>query len=94
MIGTKVDKGRSRDTDHHSFVTRSWLPRFLNISLEDVKKLFTAITVGFHYHSNLGEPRSISSSSMCPTLNVGDFILMEKVRLCEVLLLIDNYEIL
>ena len=68
------------------------MPRFLNFSRQDVKTIFIALTVHFFFHTNLGGPRSIPSTSMCPTLNVGDCILMEKVSLHEVLVLIDNYE--
>ncbi|GLT57910.1 hypothetical protein SLA2020_308470 [Shorea laevis] len=57
----------------------SWLSKMLNICSEDAKAAFTALTVSLLFRSTLAEPRSIPSSSMYPTLDVGDRILTEKV---------------
>ncbi|KAE9588433.1 hypothetical protein Lal_00003259 [Lupinus albus] len=58
---------------------RSWVSWLLNISSDDAKSVFTAMSVYLLYRSSLAEPRSIPTSSMYPTLNVGDCILAEKV---------------
>lgn len=60
----------------------SWLSRLLNVCSEDAKAVFTAVTVSVLFKSFLAEPRSIPSSSMYPTLDVGDRILAEKVSFC------------
>ncbi|XP_031279245.1 thylakoidal processing peptidase 1, chloroplastic [Pistacia vera] len=57
----------------------SWLSKMLNVCSEDAKAAFTAVTVTLLFRSFLAEPRSIPSSSMYPTLDVGDRILAEKV---------------
>ncbi|KAL0392024.1 UNVERIFIED_CONTAM: putative thylakoidal processing peptidase 2, chloroplastic [Sesamum radiatum] len=51
----------------------------LCFSSEDVKAAFTAFSVSILFKSTLAEPRSIPSTSMYPTLDVGDRILAEKV---------------
>lgn len=58
----------------------SWLSKLLNMCSEDAKAAFTAVTVTLLFRSFLAEPRSIPSSSMYPTLDVGDRILAEKVK--------------
>lgn len=58
---------------------RSWLWKLFNISSDDAKAVFTAVTVNLLYKSSLAEPRSIPSLSMYPTLDMGDRILAEKV---------------
>lgn len=57
----------------------SWLSRVLGFCSEDAKAIFTAATVSLLFRSALAEPRSIPSTSMFPTLDVGDRILAEKV---------------
>ncbi|PKI55238.1 hypothetical protein CRG98_024370 [Punica granatum] len=57
----------------------SWLSRLLGVCSEDAKAAFTAVTVTLLFKSFLAEPKSIPSTSMYPTLDVGDRILAEKV---------------
>ncbi|KAH1109605.1 hypothetical protein GLYMA_04G036000v4 [Glycine max] len=78
----EVDKGGTRrvvsDTESN-FAKTSWLSRLMNVCSEDAKAAFTAVTVSLLFKSSLAEPRSIPSSSMYPTLEVGDRVLTEKV---------------
>lgn len=62
------------------FERSSWLSKLLDrCCSEDTKAVFTALSVNILYKSSLAEARSIPSSSMAPTLDVGDRILAEKV---------------
>lgn len=78
----EVDKGGTPHVVSNadsSFGKSSWLSRLLNVCSEDAKAAFTAVTVSLLFKSSLAEPRSIPSSSMYPTLEVGDRVLTEKV---------------
>lgn len=57
-----------------------WVNKLLNICSEDAKAAFTAVTVSLLFRSALAEPKSIPSTSMYPTLDVGDRVMAEKVR--------------
>lgn len=57
-----------------------WVNKLLNICSEDAKAAFTAVTVSLLFRSALAEPKSIPSMSMYPTLDVGDRVMAEKVR--------------
>ncbi|XP_031114227.1 probable thylakoidal processing peptidase 2, chloroplastic [Ipomoea triloba] len=59
--------------------TGTWLSKMFSISSEDAKTAFTALSITLLFKSSLAEPRSIPSTSMYPTLNVGDRIMAEKV---------------
>lgn len=79
--------GCESETDADRFEMRSkgsWLSRLLGVCSEDAKAAFTAVTVSLLFKSSLAEPKSIPSTSMYPTLDVGDRILAEKVRACSV----------
>lgn len=57
----------------------TWLSKITNISSDDAKAAFTAFSIRLLFKSPLAEPRSIPSTSMYPTLDVGDRIMAEKV---------------
>lgn len=69
----------SQEFDVKGLERSNWLSKLLNFNSEDAKAVFTALSVSILYKSSLAEPKSIPSSSMCPTLDVGDRILAEKV---------------
>ncbi|KAG6626657.1 hypothetical protein I3843_15G061000 [Carya illinoinensis] len=75
----EVVETESSEFKHKSLEKSGWLSRILNFCSEDAKAMFTAVTVSLLFRSFLAEPRSIPSSSMFPTLDVGDRILAEKV---------------
>lgn len=78
--GTLCSVGEAAIADDHYLQKGSaWLTRALNSCSEDARAVFTAVTVTLLFRSSLAEPRSIPSSSMFPTLDVGDRILAEKV---------------
>ncbi|ESQ36225.1 hypothetical protein EUTSA_v10008025mg [Eutrema salsugineum] len=62
-----------------SNVGNGWVNKLLNICSEDAKAAFTAVTVSLLFRSALAEPKSIPSTSMYPTLDVGDRVIAEKV---------------
>ncbi|KGN62554.1 thylakoidal processing peptidase 1, chloroplastic [Cucumis sativus] len=89
-VSDDVDKGGTtvcydyydksgNDQFYENDFEKSWVSRLLSTYSEDAKALFTALTVSVLFKSFLAEPKSIPSSSMCPTLEVGDRILAEKV---------------
>ncbi|GKV04709.1 hypothetical protein SLEP1_g16826 [Rubroshorea leprosula] len=69
----------SLELDQKEFGKSRWFSNLLNTYSEDAKAAFTALTVSLLFQSSLAEPMSIPSSSMFPTLDVGDRILTEKV---------------
>ncbi|KZV52997.1 thylakoidal processing peptidase 1, chloroplastic-like [Dorcoceras hygrometricum] len=59
----------------------AWLPKFMDLcfSSDEAKAALTAFSIRMLFKSTLAEPRAIPSTSMCPTFDVGDRILAEKV---------------
>ncbi|KAL8141150.1 hypothetical protein V2J09_007171 [Rumex salicifolius] len=71
----KISKGFKAKESERS----SWFSKIASFSSDDAKAVFTFTAVNLLFKSSLAEPRSIPSTSMCPTLDVGDRILTEKV---------------
>ncbi|XP_047330521.1 probable thylakoidal processing peptidase 2, chloroplastic [Impatiens glandulifera] len=57
----------------------NWYSKLFNFRTDDVKAAFAAMSIRILFHSTLAEPRSIPTTSMCPTLEIGDRIVAEKV---------------
>ncbi|KAF3973518.1 hypothetical protein CMV_003071 [Castanea mollissima] len=62
----KMEAGKSK-FDQKS----GWFSKILNFCSKDAKVVFTAMTVSISFKPFLANPRSIPSSSMVPTLDVG-----------------------
>uniref|UniRef100_A0A1J3HRU6 signal peptidase I n=1 Tax=Noccaea caerulescens TaxID=107243 RepID=A0A1J3HRU6_NOCCA len=78
--GTACDaKVKLELSNKGSNVGNGWVNKLLNICSEDAKAAFTAVTVSLLFRSALAEPKSIPSTSMYPTLDVGDRVMAEKV---------------
>lgn len=79
----EIDRGGSVKlelSNKGSNVGNGWVNKMLNMCSEDAKAAFTAVTVSLLFRSALAEPKSIPSMSMYPTLDVGDRVMAEKVR--------------
>ncbi|XP_073140760.1 thylakoidal processing peptidase 1, chloroplastic-like [Henckelia pumila] len=65
----------------HSIRSNAWLLKMMDLcfSSDEAKAAFTTFSIRILFKSTLAEPRSIPSTSMCPTFDVGDRILAEKV---------------
>lgn len=77
--GTQCVQISKKESSLNQRETSGWISRLLNVCTEDAKAVFTAVTVSLLFKSFLAEPKSIPSSSMYPTLEVGDRVLTEKV---------------
>ncbi|KAL6207360.1 hypothetical protein ACLB2K_018318 [Fragaria x ananassa] len=73
------DEAAASELSKSGLQRSGWLSRLLNSCSDDAKAVFTAVTVSVLFRSSLAEPRSIPSTSMYPTLDVGDRVLAEKV---------------
>ncbi|XP_004501604.1 thylakoidal processing peptidase 1, chloroplastic [Cicer arietinum] len=76
--GTQCVQISKKESSLNQRETSGWISRLLNVCTEDAKAVFTAVTVSLLFKSFLAEPKSIPSSSMYPTLEVGDRVLTEK----------------
>ncbi|KAE8683644.1 Peptidase S24/S26A/S26B/S26C family protein isoform 2 [Hibiscus syriacus] len=78
-IETSDDRNLCLELETKTFVKSSWISRMIHNCSEDAKTAFTVVTVSILLRSFLAELRSIPSSAMYPTLDIGDRILAEKV---------------
>lgn len=78
QVGTKLCEKSKSLVDGDSG-KGNWVNKLLNCCSDDTKAAVTAMSINLLFRSSLAEPRSIPSTSMAPTLDVGDRILAEKV---------------
>lgn len=79
IISDYKDMRIAREVCGKTMENNKWYGKLENFWAEDVKAIFTALSVNLLFRSCMAEPRSIPSLSMYPTLDIGDRILAEKV---------------